>query len=256
MRTVVSISARPPGKSRTKVEGSDSTRATIEANTRTTKTSAPKLRRSRRSLDATYSHGSTTRGRTQNEAYHDRRETTHQATSTAKQPRKHLGVILLDTLAELMTRGKHLPLGAVVVSYLEQTTTEHRPMGMFVKTGMEDNRWSRVPVTFEKEITYGIPPMILAYHPVSVAGGSFLGWYGADAMCREMAEQRLGITGFRVFLADQNLPLERVIPWPMFKVPVINLAVSWSNRIPAGIFSPILHSILRKSARLPHKMLR
>lgn len=68
--------------------------------------------------------------------------------------------------------------------------------------------------------------MILAYHPVAVSGGSFLGWYGADAMCREMAEQRLGMEGFRVFLADQDLPLERVIPWPMMNVPVINLAVS------------------------------
>ncbi|KAF5405516.1 hypothetical protein PHET_00849 [Paragonimus heterotremus] len=150
-----------------------------------------------------------------------------------------LGVIILRNLEELKTRGFRMPVGAIIASYLENTvhnsTNGLRAMGLFVKTEHHNNQWNRIPVTFEKEITIGIPPLVLAFYPYAVNGGEFFGWYGADALCREAAEQRLGISGFRVFLADQNLPLERILPWRLSRIPVINLAVRLSYKNCSGL---------------------
>ncbi|KAA3680137.1 uncharacterized protein DEA37_0013792 [Paragonimus westermani] len=177
-----------------------------------------------------------------------------------------LGVIILKSLDELKTRGLRMPVGAIIASYLENTvqpSTDVLPaMGLFVKTEHHTNQWNRVPVIFEKEITIGIPPdisrtherhtfpeshipssqlqLVLAFYPYAVNGGEFFGWYGADTLCREAAEQRLGISGFRVFLADQNLPLERILPWRLSRIPVINLAVSpTKSLIDASLIKPL-----------------
>ncbi|CAH8659022.1 unnamed protein product [Dicrocoelium dendriticum] len=157
--------------------------------------------------------------------------------------RKALGLLILNDVNELKTRGDNLPLGAIVATYLYESfrhTGNPPPMGMFVKTDTTTNRWNRVPVTFEKEVTYATPPseavesnlpssqlqLVLAFYPYPVNGAEFLGWYGADTLCRETAERRLGVPGFRTFLSDRNLPIEQILPWRLIRVPVINLAGS------------------------------
>ncbi|TGZ74686.1 hypothetical protein CRM22_000796, partial [Opisthorchis felineus] len=141
--------------------------------------------------------------------------------------RKLLPVIIVDSIAELETRGAHLDMGTVVASYLNGTELPPhvvRPMGMFMKTNILKNQWKRLSLNLDQEVVYGNPKLILAFYPYAVRGGEFLGWYGADALCREYGEHRLGITGFRVFLSDQNLPLEQILPWRLLRVPIVNLA--------------------------------
>ncbi|TGZ71118.1 hypothetical protein CRM22_002813 [Opisthorchis felineus] len=160
-----------------------------------------------------------------------------------------LQVIIVDSIAELDTRGAHLDMGTVVASYLNGTELPPhvvRPMGMFMKTNILKNQWKRLSLNLDQEVVYGNPKrrrlssldhqslelnlpaarlrLILAFYPYAVRGGEFLGWYGADALCREYGEHRLGITGFRVFLSDQNLPLEQILPWRLLRVPIVNLA--------------------------------
>ncbi|CAL8108811.1 unnamed protein product [Calicophoron daubneyi] len=170
------------------------------------------------------------------------------APSSTVEKMSALGVIILNKVGELKTIGNQMPVGSIVVTYL-QDFVEHNvdlpPMGMFVKTQLEDNHWNRVPVDFQKEISYGVPSdmapvlkpsveelitasskirMVLSYYPIPVSGGSFLGWYGADRICRETGEERLGMRGFRVFLSDKHLPLERILSWRYGRIPIINLA--------------------------------
>ncbi|OON17513.1 hypothetical protein X801_06648 [Opisthorchis viverrini] len=140
-------------------------------------------------------------------------------------------------------------MGTFMASYLNGTELPPhviRPMGMFMKTNILRNQWKRLSLSLDQEVVYGNPKrrrlssldhhslelnlpsarlrLILAFYPYAVRGGEFLGWYGADALCREYGEHRLGITGFRVFLSDQNLPLEQILPWRLLRVPIVNLA--------------------------------
>ncbi|KAA0193195.1 hypothetical protein FBUS_00315 [Fasciolopsis buskii] len=113
-------------------------------------------RRSRRSLDDIQQNYSAIEQDVGDGAYQNQwMKITHQLTIDAHPKENRLGsslfscftqVILLNSPKELRTVGQKLPVGAVVVSYLQQNIPEDLPMGMFVKTEMKSNRWSRVPV--------------------------------------------------------------------------------------------------------------